>query len=312
MKQRPTLRQGIGRKADMTLTQIQYFLEVCKTMNFTKAAQNLFVAQPSFSRQIQLLETELGVPLMVRNNRSVVLTEAGEIFRDEFSRILLNIEGAVHRVQEAGNQKKEIRVGLFYGLVPKNMYPFIQKLKIYFEGYKVYVDKYSTHNLKKAFDLGEVDIVISVEDIGLGGADSNFCQIQRVPAYLVYAKEMFPEGAGPYGLADFKGKKLICSGDTEAQALVKKQQEMAKNLGLEPTECLRVDNVVAALLFMESLQGYSLYLNIRAEEGLATYEIPGEQGGFSLLAYWKKDTPLALDTFFDHMIEGETNSNNFW
>ncbi len=51
---------------------------------------------PSFSRQIQLLETEIGAKLMSRSKRSVALTEAGEVFRDEFTKILLNIEQATN------------------------------------------------------------------------------------------------------------------------------------------------------------------------------------------------------------------------
>lgn len=45
----------------MTLTQIKYFLEVCETRNFTRAAKNLYVAQSSLSRQIRLLEEEIGI-----------------------------------------------------------------------------------------------------------------------------------------------------------------------------------------------------------------------------------------------------------
>ena len=82
------------------------FLEVCQTMNFTKAASNLFVAQPSLSRQIQMLETELGVQLLVRSNRNVVLTDAGEVFKREFTKISGAIEVAIHKIQEAGTQKK--------------------------------------------------------------------------------------------------------------------------------------------------------------------------------------------------------------
>lgn len=286
----------------MTFLQIQYFLEVCKTMNFTKAAQNLFVSQSSFSRQIQLLETEIGVQLMVRNNREVILTEAGDIFRNEFDKIMLDIEGAIHRVQKADKPKKEIRVGLFYGLIPKDIYPFIQKLKICFEDYKVYVDKYSTDNLKKAYALGEADIIIGIEEIGIDDPDSDFCEIQRVPAYVVYAKELFDDPGMPRSLEDFQHLKLFCSKDPEAQALAKKQLQIAERLGLEPTECSKVDNVVSTLLFVETRSGYSIYVNSPAREGLKIYEIPGEQESFSVMAYWKRNNALGLDSFFSQCV----------
>jgi DNA-binding transcriptional LysR family regulator len=63
------------------LRQIRYFLTVADLGGFTPAAAALFVAQPALSRQIALLEGELGFPLFVREPRGVRLTEAGALFR---------------------------------------------------------------------------------------------------------------------------------------------------------------------------------------------------------------------------------------
>ena len=64
----------------MNLNQINYFLAICKTMNFTKAAHNLYISQTAVTKQIQLLETELGTKLFNRNNKQIELTEAGRFF----------------------------------------------------------------------------------------------------------------------------------------------------------------------------------------------------------------------------------------
>ena len=64
----------------MNLNQINYFLAICKTMNFTKAAHNLYISQTEVTKQIQLLETELGTKLFNRNNKQIELTEAGRFF----------------------------------------------------------------------------------------------------------------------------------------------------------------------------------------------------------------------------------------
>ena len=61
----------------MTITRLQCFVEAAKCKNFTQAARNLYIAQPNLSRQISLLEAELGVKLFIRANRSVRLTPAG-------------------------------------------------------------------------------------------------------------------------------------------------------------------------------------------------------------------------------------------
>jgi DNA-binding transcriptional LysR family regulator len=61
----------------MELRQLEYFVRVSEEMNFTRAAQQLHVAQPVVSTQIQRLERELGQPLLDRSQRAVRLTAAG-------------------------------------------------------------------------------------------------------------------------------------------------------------------------------------------------------------------------------------------
>ena len=59
----------------MDIRSIRYFLEVAQELNITRAAENLHMAQPPLSRQIQLLEQELGVKLFEREKRHLQLTE---------------------------------------------------------------------------------------------------------------------------------------------------------------------------------------------------------------------------------------------
>lgn len=61
----------------MDLKQLQYFLAVAKHLNFSKAAESLYISQPTLSYQIAELERELGVALFVRDRRKVFLTPAG-------------------------------------------------------------------------------------------------------------------------------------------------------------------------------------------------------------------------------------------
>lgn len=62
----------------MTSLQVQYFLQVAESMSFSKAAEELYVSQPSVSRQVQLLEQELGFSLFDRSSkRNLAMTPAG-------------------------------------------------------------------------------------------------------------------------------------------------------------------------------------------------------------------------------------------
>lgn len=85
----------------MELHQLRYFLAVARHQHFSRAAQELHVAQPSVSQQIQKLERELGARLFDRTRRGVALTEAGAAF-------LPRAQGALEQLQEARLELEEL------------------------------------------------------------------------------------------------------------------------------------------------------------------------------------------------------------
>ncbi|HEX8463943.1 MAG TPA: LysR substrate-binding domain-containing protein [Abditibacterium sp.] len=79
----------------MELRHLRYFLAVADAAHFTKAAQKLWVSQPTLSQQIKQLEDELGTPLFHRGSGGVQLTASGEKFRPYAERALREMEAAV-------------------------------------------------------------------------------------------------------------------------------------------------------------------------------------------------------------------------
>jgi LysR family nitrogen assimilation transcriptional regulator len=89
----------------MDLKQLEYFVRVAELGSFTRAAVELDVAQPALSRQVRLLEIELRQPLLVRNGRGAVPTEAGKV-------LLEHGRGILHQVQRARDDLGRLRGGL--------------------------------------------------------------------------------------------------------------------------------------------------------------------------------------------------------
>ncbi len=94
----------------MQLQQLRYIVEVAKTGNISSAAKKLFLSQPSLSQQIMKLEKELGIPLFIRQAKSVILTDAGEQFVQHAQRILGDVEQLSvlmhkHSILQAGTLK---------------------------------------------------------------------------------------------------------------------------------------------------------------------------------------------------------------
>lgn len=85
----------------MNYNKLRYFYEAGRTLNLTRAAQNLYISQPALSKHIADLEQDLGVQLFVRTNRNLVLTRGGEVLLEECRRIFDGEEEIYRRVRSA-------------------------------------------------------------------------------------------------------------------------------------------------------------------------------------------------------------------
>jgi LysR family transcriptional regulator, nitrogen assimilation regulatory protein len=89
----------------MDLRQLEYFVRVAELGSFTRAAQQLRIAQPALSRQVRLLEVELRQNLLTRNGRGALPTEAGKL-------LLEHGRGILHQVERAKEELGLVRGGL--------------------------------------------------------------------------------------------------------------------------------------------------------------------------------------------------------
>lgn len=97
----------------MEFQQLRYVLAVAETRHFTRAAQQLYVAQSALSQQVAKLEGEIGTPLFVRSSRRVELTPSGEAFLP-WARACLDAADRAHAeaAAAAGLVTGRLRVGL--------------------------------------------------------------------------------------------------------------------------------------------------------------------------------------------------------
>lgn len=120
----------------MELRHLKYFLKLAQELSFVRAAEKLFISQPPLSRQIKELETEIGAQLFERNNKRVILTDAGKYYQKEIQELLQNLERINRTTQKISqNQSGEFRIAyvssIFSGDISKllqflaTQYPFV-------------------------------------------------------------------------------------------------------------------------------------------------------------------------------------------
>lgn len=103
----------------MDLRQLRYFAAVARERNFTRAAETLHIAQPPLSRQIQLLEEELGVTLIIRKSRPLKLTDAGRLFYEQALQVLGRVDQMKDATRRVGMNRNRV---LSMGFVASTLY----------------------------------------------------------------------------------------------------------------------------------------------------------------------------------------------
>lgn len=173
----------------MEFRKLQYFESVARWSNFTKAAEELHVAQPTITAAIKKMEEELGVTLFVRDKRSVVLTCEGEIFLEKVRDILMRIDQAVLDMQDLGMQQ-DWTVNL--GIVPISG-AFLTS--VLFKGFsKAYpqvrykIMELGTYAIMEAIDKDEIDMgyVILREDME---ESYEICRVRKTELKVLVHRE---------------------------------------------------------------------------------------------------------------------------
>lgn len=136
----------------MTLQQLPYFREIAITLNFTRAAENLYVSQSNLSHSINLLERELGAPLFLRQNgKKIVLTTYGNELLPYAESILCSMDLAKERIQQLRDPVSGV-VRIAYGYV--NGVPLVSEL------FKQYYCDYPDRNISLQFQINDGTKVI--------------------------------------------------------------------------------------------------------------------------------------------------------
>ncbi|PZS28106.1 MAG: LysR family transcriptional regulator [Pseudonocardiales bacterium] len=145
----------------MELRQLVYFDAVVRHGGFTRAAEQVHVAQPAISAQIQRLETELGAVLLQRSTRKVSLTHAGELFWARAQRVLEELAAARADLEElAAVARGRVCIGATQVLgsldLPSTMAGFRKR----FPGIALTLRSGLVDDLLDLLDKGKVDMVL--------------------------------------------------------------------------------------------------------------------------------------------------------
>lgn len=167
----------------MTTQQIDYCIELSKTLNFTRAAENVFISQPTFSYQIKMLEDEVRFKIFNRDGKTVTVTPAGSQFITTLSSLKEILKRAIEQGQNFSSKYKE-------GIIISAM--VWQALYLLPEAIKIFSEKYSDVLITPLFQyLGSMESFLKGDSDIVFALEENTRHVQGIDVFPLYKSRIY-------------------------------------------------------------------------------------------------------------------------
>ena len=193
----------------MTTKQIDYCIELARTLNFSRAAENMFVSQPTLTYQIRLLEEEVGFTIFERSGKGAALTPAGIQFVSFLAGMREDLKRAIEQGQNfSATYRDSISISL---MVRQAVYFLPEAIRLFLETNSdvQIAPVFQYENGVESFLRNEVDILFALKE-----------QTKQIPGIAVH--ELFESRV--YLIADkadpLAGKNIIQEEDLYGRTLM--------------------------------------------------------------------------------------------
>lgn len=233
----------------MDLRKLEYYEAVSRLKSFTKAAEELHIAQPSITASIAKLEEELGVTLLYRSRHAVSLTTEGELFLERARKILREVKNVVNEFQDMGAKASKVLNLAIPTSLGSWMFPII---------FSEYTRQYPDVQLKVR-ELGVQNIIDKIADetveLGFIALSDLHPSYDVLPFSAGRLMVLFPHGhpLSKYKEIPFKLLKderfILCSGGSFIRKKIMEECQkdgFAPNIVFTPLQVATAFNMVAS------------------------------------------------------------------
>ena len=196
----------------MTTKQIDYCIELAHTLSFSRAAENLFVSQPTFSYQIKLLEQEIGFAVFERSGRGAALTPAGAQFVAYLAGMREDLKRAIEQGQNfSAKYRDAISVSM---MVRQAVYFLPEAMRLFAETHPQVqiVPLFQYENGMEAFLRREADVLFSLREQTRHLPDVRVHALFDSRVYLIARRDDPLAGKNSITEADLYGRTLMVGG----------------------------------------------------------------------------------------------------
>jgi DNA-binding transcriptional LysR family regulator len=235
----------------MELRHLRYFLAVAEESNIGRAAERLHMSQPPLTRQIALLERELGALLFTRSNRGVELTEAGKGLLDDARRILHLADQAADRAARAGEGASgRLDVALFgtgiFGAIPQLLRAFRAETP----DVKVVLHNMDKNEQIDALGHRTIDLAFNRVLQPLPGLTVETLLLERL--YVAVPEGHPLDARTAIRMSELEGEPLVLFPTGSRPSFIDVVLEMCRDTGFEPQVVAEVADVVHGIALVAS------------------------------------------------------------
>jgi LysR family transcriptional regulator, hca operon transcriptional activator len=274
----------------MELRHLRYFVAVAEAGSVTLAAQKrLHTAQPSLSRQIRALEEEVGVPLMSRGVRGIVLTPAGQAFLEHAKLILAQTQMATEAARKAAlPSKPSLAIGILVGHETDWLPRSTSLLRDELFGAEIKVSSGFSTTLASDLQSGTLDVAFLRHE---PDTDLVFKLVETEPLVAILPSD-HPLAAKPaVHPRDFESETFIGISETP-RVLRSAVNGYLHRSGVATVPHLEIDNFSMAVSLVASTRGVGI-LPASIEDvlppGVVSRPLAGEQPTIDLMVGYRRD-----------------------
>lgn len=173
----------------MNTQQLECFVRVAEKLNFTKAAEELYISTPAVTHHIKNLEEELNTMLFIRTSKTVKLTETGALFYGEAKGILQKMVMAEKKVKKLASQKLAVlRIGCSSQVELKALEQPLKRLKEHIPDVYPQVIIQDYFSLRSLFDNEQLDVLIGTKEMIAKVHNCIFKKVKTVESYAIVSE----------------------------------------------------------------------------------------------------------------------------
>lgn len=288
----------------MNLTRIQYFVEVARRENFSQAAKALYVSQPNLSKQISLMEQELGFDLFRRVGKSVHLTQAGQYLYEQFKGLPeYTAQAIAHAHALSRGDVGNLSVGILEGQdVNIAMSRTIAQLHRKFPDVVVELERNSFRNLRNGLDNCRFDVIITLGFEVEGRRDWSWESLRMQRGAIAINRAHPLADKKDLSLADMKAESFVAISKDESPGGYDQLLIQCASCGFYPNIVREANTLESLLLCVETGIGVALIdrnTRLESNETVRIVTIPGSKRS-DVVAVWQTDN---FNPMIRHLID---------